>query len=86
MVTSFKAHTLELHSVQGKNIKNSINISTLFRFGNNDRLRIVQISFKGSFVIHLAEVLAGHLRTAILAHTIYVAFLRITLGTQWIQV
>ena len=58
-----------------------MNVLTLFRFRNNDWLRIVQASFK-RYVIHLA----GHLRTAILADTIYIACLRITLGTQWTQV
>ena len=41
-----------------------MNVSTLFRFCNIERLRIhvVQVSFKRSYVNHLA----GHLRTAIL--------------------
>ena len=78
--TPFKAHTLEITLCSREKIKNSMKVSTLFRFCNIERLRIyvVQVSFNRSYVIHLA----GHLRTAILADTIYIAYLRITLGTQ----
>ena len=78
--TPFKAHTPETTLCsRGKN-KNSMKVSILFRFCNIERLRIhvVQVSFKRSYVIHLA----GHLRTAILPDTIYIACLRIPLGTQ----
>ena len=68
----------KLHSVQGKKIKNSTNVSTLFRSRNIERLRIVQVSFNRSHVIHLA----GHLRSAVLTDTIYVDCLRIRLETQ----
>ena len=68
----------KLHSVQGKKIKNNTNVSTLFRFRNIERLRIVQVSFNRSYVVHLA----GHLRTAVLTDINYVACLRIRLETQ----
>ena len=78
--TPFKADTLEITLCLREKIKNSMNVSTLFLFCNIERLRIhvVQVSFNRSYVIHLA----GHLRTAILSDTIYIACLRITLGTQ----
>ena len=76
----FKADTLEVTLCLRETIKNSMNVSTLFRFCNIERLRIyvVQVSFNRSCVIHLA----GHLRTAILTDTVYIAYLRITLETQ----
>ena len=79
--TPFKADTLEIILCSREKIKNSMNVSTLFRFCSIERLRIhvVQVSFNSSYVIHLAD----HLRTAILlSDTIYIACLRITLGTQ----
>ena len=78
--TPFKADTLEITLCSREIIKNSMNVSTLFRFCNIERLRIhvVQVSFNRSYVIHLA----GHLRTAILPDAVYIACLRITLGTQ----
>ena len=50
-----------------------MNVSTLFRFCNIERFRmhVVHVSFNRSYVIHLA----GHLRTAILSGTIYIACL-----------
>ena len=42
IVTSFKLTPWKLHSVHGEKIKNSMNVSTLFRFCNIERLRIVQ--------------------------------------------
>ena len=78
--TPFKADTLEITLCSREKIKNSMNVSTLFSFCNIERLRIhvVQVSFNRSYVVHLA----GHLRAAILSDTIYIACLRITLGTQ----
>ena len=66
--TPFKADTLEITLCSREIIKNSMNVSTLFRFCNIERLRIhvVQVSFNRSYVIHLA----GHLRTAILTDTV----------------
>ena len=40
--TSFKAHILEVTLCSRKKIMNSTNVSTLFRFCNIERLRIVQ--------------------------------------------
>ena len=79
--TPFKANTLDITLCSREKIKNSMNVSTLFRFCSTERLRIhvVQVSFNRSYAIHLA----GHLCTAILSETIYIACLRITLGTQF---
>ena len=70
--TPLKADTLEITLCLREKIKNSMNVSTLFRFCNIEWLRIhvVQVSFNRSYVIHLA----GHVRTAVLTDTIYVAF------------
>ena len=66
--TPFKADTLEITLCSREIIKNSMNVSTLFRFCNIEWLRIhvVQVSFNRSYVIHLA----GHSRTAILTDTV----------------
>ena len=39
IVTQFKAHILEITLCSREKIKNSMNVSTLFRFCNNERLR-----------------------------------------------
>ena len=40
--TSFKAHTLEITLCSREKIKNTMNVLTLFRFCNIERLRIVE--------------------------------------------